>query len=146
MFDVVTHIALEASPEQAWRVLMDFPAFPEWNEFIRHIEGEAKVGARLRGRIQMQGSSAFTFRPTVLAVHEAREFRWLGQLLIPGLFDGEHFFLMQPRGRGTELTHGERFRGIVAGLMKARLVPRLEASFSAFNRAFKARVEGCRSP
>jgi hypothetical protein len=146
MFEVLTHIVIDAPPEAAWRVLMDFAAFPDWNDFILHIEGEAKVGARLRGQIQMQGSSPFTFRPTVLAVQEAREFRWLGHLLVPGLFDGEHFFLMHPRGARTAFTHGERFRGLVAGLLKARLVPRLEASFAAFNRAFKARVEGRRSP
>jgi hypothetical protein len=33
-----------------------------------------------------------TFRPTVLNAETNRELRWLGHLLAPGLFDGEHSF------------------------------------------------------
>ena len=37
-----------------------------------------------------------TFRPTVLAVNPGRELRWRGQLLLPGIFAGEHSFLIEP--------------------------------------------------
>jgi len=33
-----------------------------------------------------------TFRPTILKAEPERELRWLGRLLLPGLFDGEHVF------------------------------------------------------
>jgi hypothetical protein len=141
MYEVVTRTTIEAPPEAAWAVLMDFVTFPEWNDFIQQIKGEAREGAWLEVRIRMQGASSMTFRPKVLAVRPAREFRWRGHLVVPGLFDGEHFFLLEPKGAGCELTHGERFSGVVAGLLRSRMVPRLERSFDAFNRAFKARVE-----
>lgn len=141
MYEVVTRITIDAPPEAAWAVLTDFASFPDWNDFIQQIKGEAREGAWLEVRIRMQGASPMTFRPKVRAVRPAQEFRWRGHLIVPGLFDGEHFFLLEPRGTGSELTHGERFSGVVAGLLKSRMVPRLEASFAAFNRAFKARVE-----
>lgn len=141
MFEVVTRITIEAPPEAAWAVLTDFAFFPEWSDFIQHIRGEPREGAWLEVRIRMQGASPMTFRPKVLTVLAAREFRWRGHLIVPGLFDGEHFFLLEPKAAGSELTHGERFSGVVAGLLRSRMVPRLERSFDAFNRAFKARVE-----
>lgn len=141
MYDVVTRIAIEAPPEAAWAVLADFASFPEWNDFIQQIRGEAREGAWLEVRIRMQGASPMTFRPRVRTVRPPREFRWRGHLIVPGLFDGEHYFLLEPQGAGCELTHGEHFSGVVAGLLRSRMVPRLEKSFAAFNRAFKARVE-----
>jgi hypothetical protein len=141
MYEVVTRIAIEAPTEAAWAVLTDFVSFPEWNDFIQQIKGEVREGAWLEVRIRMQGASPMTFHPRVRMVRPAREFRWRGHLIVPGLFDGEHFFLLEPNVNGTEFTHGERFSGVVAGLLKSRMVRRLEKSFAAFNRAFKARVE-----
>ena len=36
-----------------------------------------------------------TFEPTVLNAEKPRELRWLGTLLIRGLFDGEHVFRIE---------------------------------------------------
>lgn len=41
-----------------------------------------------------------TFRPTVLVAEPDRELRWRGRLLVPGLLDGEHAFVVEPRGDG----------------------------------------------
>jgi hypothetical protein len=39
-------------------------------------------------------------RPRVLVNSPRREFRWRGALIIPGLFDGEHFFRIEPKPSG----------------------------------------------
>ena len=36
------------------------------------------------------------FKPRVLKAEPNRELRWLGHLGIPGLFDGEHIFTIEP--------------------------------------------------
>jgi hypothetical protein len=81
------------------------------------------------------------FRPTVLALRPERELRWLGRLFIPGLFDGEHYFLLEPMGEGrTRLTHGEKFSGLLVGFLSGALSG-TEAGFKAMNTALKQKAE-----
>ncbi len=37
-----------------------------------------------------------TVRPRILISEPGRELRWRGHLLLPGLFDGEHIFIIEP--------------------------------------------------
>lgn len=79
-------------PVQVYDVLVDFESYPEWNPFIISAEGEPVVGATLKIVIQPPGGKQMTFKPKVLAAERGKEFRWLGRVLFPGLFDGEHSF------------------------------------------------------
>jgi hypothetical protein len=85
MHEVRTEIEIEATPERVGSILLDFPSHPEWNPFVRCIEGFAIVGDRLTVSIQPQGGRGMTFRPTVLAVIPNQELRWLGRSLLPGI-------------------------------------------------------------
>ena len=81
------------------------------------------------------------FKPTVLVLHPERELRWLGHLLLPGVFDGEHYFLLEPiADNGTRLTQGERFAGILVGLFGGTLTA-TGAGFRAMNAALKREAE-----
>jgi hypothetical protein len=96
MKEIHTEIEINAPAEKVWRVLTDFAADPDWNPFVRRVEGEVSVGARLHVYIQPSGGKGMSFRPTVLVADPDREFRWLGHLWLPGLFDGEHSFSIEP--------------------------------------------------
>ena len=89
MKELRSEIEIEAPTERVWRVLTDFAAYPEWNPFIRRVSGRAEVGERLVVHMQPSGTRGMTFRPTVMKVEPGRELRWLGHLLVPGIFDGE---------------------------------------------------------
>jgi hypothetical protein len=80
------------------------------------------------------------FHPTVVALRPQRELRWLGRLLVPGIFDGEHSFLLTPIGNGVRFVQREQFSGILAGLMRSTLAA-TEAGFNAMNVALKERAE-----
>ena len=83
-----------------------------------------------------------TFRPTVLAVEPARGLRWVGHLLIPGLFDGEHQFEIQPLGPGrVRFVQQERFTGVLVPLFARNLDAHTLPGFNAMNAALKARAE-----
>ena len=73
-------IDIDASAEHVWAALTDFAAFPEWNPFIRRIEGMLAVGSRLEVSLGASGTKPMTFRPTVLRVDPNRELRWLGRV------------------------------------------------------------------
>jgi hypothetical protein len=36
-----------------------------------------------------------TFKPTILTLESNKEFRWKGKLGITGIFDGEHYFILE---------------------------------------------------
>ena len=123
---------------------MDLADYPRWNPFIREITGETRVGARLDVSIAQANGSAMRFRPVVLAADPHREFRWKGRLFLPGLFDGEHYFLLEDHDAGSLLTHGERFSGLLPHLMGRRLLDNVRSGFEAMNAALKREVESRR--
>ncbi len=141
MNTVSTSILISAPPEQVWDVLTDFSRYPEWNPFIQSISGQLVPGEKLRVGIKPPGGKAMTFNPTVLAAQPARELRWKGRLLLPGIFDGEHFFRMEPSGNATRFVHGEKFSGLLVGVMGASSFNQIESGFRAMNEAIKERAE-----
>lgn len=142
MLGLKTDIEIHATPERVWSILLDFSQYAEWNPFIRSIEGVARAGEQLTVVIQPQGSRGMTFRPTVLAATPNRELRWLGRFLIPGIFDGEHYFQIVPLAPDrVKFVHGEKFSGILISFAKARLEGETKSGFLAMNEALKSRAE-----
>jgi hypothetical protein len=138
---IATAVDIDAPAVAVWRVLTDFAAYPEWNPFIRRIEGELRAGARLSVAMQLPGRKPMTFRPTVRVAEPGRELRWLGRVLVPGIFDGEHAFIIEERAGGCRLRHEETFRGLLVPAFGAVLDDTARA-FGALNVALKRRVEG----
>jgi hypothetical protein len=139
---IETHIEIKASAAHVWAILLDFAHEASWNPFITSIAGDPTPGARLAVTIAPPGKTAMQFKPTVLAVRPERELRWRGRLLIPGLFDGEHYFLLDPLAdSGTRFTQGELFSGLLVGLVGGTLAA-TEAGFRAMNAALKQQAEG----
>ena len=138
---IATTVDIDAPPSAVWRVLTDFAAYPDWNPFIRRVSGELIVGSRLSVTIQPPGRRPMSFRPVVRRVDPEHELRWLGRVLLPGLFDGEHVFALEPRPEGCRLHHGETFNGLLVPLFGATLGA-TEQGFVAFNAALQRRAEG----
>ena len=138
---IATSIEIAAPPTRVWEVLTDFPAHAEWNPFITSIAGPLTVGGRLEIFVQPPGGRGMRFKPRLLAADPARELRWRGKLLLPGLFDGEHRFRLEAVPGGTRLHHGERFSGLLVATMSAAALGAIEQGFVAMNEALKARAE-----
>jgi hypothetical protein len=65
----------------------------------------------------------------------------VGPLVLPGIFDGEHYFLLEPIGEGrTKLKHGEKLSGLLVGPLSGKLSA-VEAGFKAMNTALKKQAE-----
>ena len=141
MRELRREIEIDARPERVWAVVTDFAAYPEWNPFIRRINGEAREGARLEVRIEPPGGQAMTFKPTVRAIEPNRELRWLGRLLVPGIFDGEHSLRIEQLNDGrSRFVQSEHFRGVLVRFTGGTLA-KTDAGFEQMNAALKARVE-----
>lgn len=139
--EIHTTVDIDVPTDMVWRALVDFERYPEWNPFTR-IVGRAEEGSRLRVSPGPEAGRVPTFRPRVLRAEPGRELRWLGHLYVPGLFDGEHGFVLEDIGGGrTRLTQEERFSGALAGPINRRYGARTEQTFRAVNEALKTRAE-----
>jgi len=86
-------------------------------------------------------------RPTLLAAAPSQELRWLGQLGVPGLFDGEHRFRIEPLGTNrVRFVQEERFTGLLAPLVLRFIESGTRRGFEAMNQALKVRAEQRSSP
>ncbi len=142
MKELHTEIEINASAERVWRVLTDFAAYPDWNPFVRRIEGEVSVGARLHVDVQPSRGKRMSFRPTVLVAEPNRELRWVGRLWVPGLFDGEHSFSIEPQvDERVRFVQRERFGGLLVPLLSKMLDGDTRRGFDEMNRALKRRSE-----
>jgi hypothetical protein len=147
MKELYSEIEIQASAERVWQLLTDFARFPEWNPFMRRASGEVKAGARLEVYMQPSGASGTTFKPTVLNAEPNRELRWLGRLIIPGLFDGEHILTIEPLDTNrVRFVQREIFKGLLVPLFARRLDTDTRRGFEEMNRALKARAERQRDP
>lgn len=134
---IETQIHINAKPESVWAILSNFEKYPDWNPFVKSLTGKVAVGERIRVVLP-----DMTFRPTVLKFDENTELRWLGKLLIKGVFDGEHYFKLTSNSNGTTtLTHGENFSGILVDLFRKKLETDTKSGFKMMNEALKNRVE-----
>ena len=82
------------------------------------------------------------FKPTVTRVSVESEFRWLGRLVVPGVFDGEHIFSLAstPTG-GTRFIQREEFRGLLVPLLWGSIAAQTRNGFEAMNAALKSRAQ-----
>lgn len=146
-YHLQTEIEINAGAERVWEVLTDFMSYPEWNPFIRFIRGIPEEDTRLEVRIQARGTKGMTFRPRVLVADAGQELRWLGRILMPGIFDGEHRFVIQPLADGKVLfQHSESFSGVLVPFFRDSLDRDTKRGFDEMNLALKARVEAMEAP
>jgi hypothetical protein len=138
-------VDIAATPQQVWAVLADLDAYPQWNPFIRSASGQVAEGATLTLRLVPAQDRAMTFRPKVLAAEPGRLLRWIGRLIMPGLFDGTHQFALEDLGGHTRLTQSETFRGVLVPFT-GKVITQTEADFRALNQALKQRTERATRP
>jgi len=139
---IKSEIIIDASVEKVWDIFMDHAEYPNWNPFVRQISGPADVGSILSVTIGAEGKKPMDFTPLVLVNETNIEFRWIGKLGVKGIFDGEHYFLLEEVGPNqTKFTQGENFTGLLAGMFMLILRKDTEIGFNAMNDALKYRVE-----
>ena len=144
--ELTSYVDIDATPERVWQVLMDLPAYPEWNPFITSAEGEFVEGERVT--VSVPPASAFIqsrLRPTVVEVVPCRRLRlWsrIDRLGIPGLFDVEHTMTITEQDDGARFWVQDRFGGLLAPVLIRSLNRHRLAAFNAVTAALKNRVEG----
>jgi hypothetical protein len=136
-----TQVDIEASKERVWDILTDFPAYPQWNPFIKSMSGEPRAGAKLDVHIQPPDQRGITLHPKVLSAVPGQELKWLGHLLIPWVFDGEHHLVIHEMTPNRVLfVQGEDFKGVLVPFT-GKMLDSARQGFEQMNEALKKRAE-----
>ncbi len=142
MRNIETSTVINAPASEVWKTLMDFKSYPNWNPFIKTLKGNAVVGGQLTAELCLPGKKPMIFKPTVLRATPNKEFRWIGKLWVKGLFDGEHYFVLEKLDeQRTLFTHGENFSGLLSGLLFKMIEEETKRGFEEMNEALSERVE-----
>ncbi|WP_294670200.1 SRPBCC domain-containing protein [uncultured Fluviicola sp.] len=140
--EIKTQIIIEATPDRVWEVLTDFEKYSGWNPFIKSIQGKVHTGEKIIVRLEPPGAKGMTFKPRVLAFDKNEQFRWIGHLFFPGLFDGEHRFELIDNGDGTTtFIQAEKFKGILVRMLSKMLDGSTLNGFKAMNEHLKIEAE-----
>lgn len=141
-YELRTEILVSASPQKVWEVLTDFDNYPNWNPFIKSIQGQPKVGEKITVRLEPPDAKGITMTPKVLAFEVNKQFRWIGNFVLPGLFDGEHIFELIDNKDGTTLfVQRENFNGVLVGMFKKMLDNNTKRGFEMMNQQLKVQSE-----
>jgi hypothetical protein len=141
MKNIQTEILINTDITKVWDVLMNFDSYPKWNPFITSISGEPKLGKRLTVSINPPGGKGMTFKPTILTLESNKEFRWKGKLGINGIFDGEHYFILEfLENDMTNFIHGEKFSGLLVPLV-GKMLEKTKKGFQLMNESIKNECE-----
>ena len=138
--ELETEVVFDASSEKVWEVLTDNEKYSEWNPFIISSKGKMELGARITNVMVNQGSEN-TFTPIITIYKENEILEWFGSGLV-GTFKGTHYFKLTETADGkTKMLHGEKFSGLLSGLIMQMIAHDTHANFGLMNEAFKKRVE-----
>ncbi|MEO6133258.1 MAG: SRPBCC domain-containing protein [Saprospiraceae bacterium] len=142
MKNINTEIIIEAPAHIIWSHLTDFSSYPQWNSFIQFISGDLKQGAQWTVTIAPPGGKKMSFSPKCTKLISGRHLQWEGNLVMKGLFDGEHIFLLDPiDDERTLFIQKENFSGILVSLLWKSMYLKTLAGFNLMNQQMKELAE-----
>jgi hypothetical protein len=142
---ITTDVWIDRQPQDVWKILADTGDYPAWNPTISRFDGELREGNTIE-MVEGTGKDAIVFHPTLLTVHPDHELRWKGYVWSPGIFDGEHRFVLEASGNRTHLVQSEQFTGLLAGKMTESIIEKTARDMKTMNDALKIRVESIGKP
>lgn len=140
--EIYTDIEIATKAEKVWQILINFNDYSNWNPFLTKVEGKAQAGTKITIHVQAPGLKSMTFNPTIVKVEENRELRWIGKFFLPGVFDGEHIFMIEElESNRVRFIQKECYTGLLIPLMADKLNNNTRSGFELMNQAVKKLAE-----
>lgn len=139
---IETHIIVDCTEEKIWDILTNFEEYELWNPFMTKVEGDAKLGAKIKVQIRTRKGKQRIYHPIITRFEINKELRWKGKSFLPGIFDGERIFLIDKTADNkVAFFHKELFSGLGVKLVGNKLDENLGEGFEKMNLALKKRAE-----
>jgi len=135
---VQTKIEIAAPAKDVRAVLFNFGDYPKWNPFIVKVDGTVAEGSTVRVTVKPVGKATLSGNTVVTSFTDTR-LAWTGSLAIPGLFRGNHEFIIEDQGPNKTIFYqNEKMSGIIIPF--ADFKPEAEG-FVLMNEALKRQAE-----
>ncbi|MCD4743948.1 MAG: SRPBCC domain-containing protein [Desulfobacteraceae bacterium] len=140
--EIEESIEINAPDEKIWDIISNFGTYPDWNTYIKYIEGDLKPGKSLYVETENMNANHAKYHAIVTKVVENRELSWEGRLLMSGIYDSERSFVITSLSESRSIfTFRGNYTGLLVPLFRA-LVRKGEASdYKRMNKALKVRAE-----
>ena len=133
---------MDCTPEKIWDILTNFEEYESWNPFMTKVEGDAKLGAKIKVQIHTMRGKQRIYHPIITRFEINKELRWKGKSFLPGIFDGERIFLIDKTADNkVAFFHKELFSGLGVKLVGNKLDENLSEGLEKMNLALKKRAE-----
>lgn len=140
--EIYTDIEISAKAEKVWKILTNLNDYSNWNPFLVKAEGTIHKGAKITIHVQPPGLKSMVFNPKIVKNEENRTLAWEGKFILPGIFDGEHTFIIEELGsEGVRLIQKETYVGLLIPLMAKKLNQNTRSGFELMNQAVKKLAE-----
>ncbi|WP_020568661.1 SRPBCC domain-containing protein [Neolewinella persica] len=163
MHQLTTSIIINATPDEVWLALVDFPGWASWNPFLRDMEGVALKGERVRVTVNPDYETLFermrdidpdnmmgdgvvlnkssSFKPLITAYEPATLLRWKQRHWLTGLY--QQSFRLEAAGEsGTLFTNVVEMSGFLVNMgWEAAIRPMYSGGMQLMNEGLKRRVE-----
>ena len=144
---IAAEIEIEAPVSVIWDVLSDLDSYVDWNPFLPLASGSIVEGERIEVFIKPPRAKGTTITPRVVLVEEGRGFSWRSNILFPGLFDVEHYFIIDPiDDTRCRFVQGEEVSGFFVIPIIWLIGGATRRGFERMNEALKARCEAPLNP
>lgn len=122
---------INTSSEKIWQILTNFSGYKNWNSTIVSIEGDVRVGGRIKLVSTLDPKRTFALRVKVCDPTSK---------LVWGDMMGSRTYLLQKDEQGTLFTMAEKIGGPLFPLF-ASMIPSFDESFDAFAQDLKTEAE-----
>ena len=134
-------IDIDAPIDRVWSVLVDLPAYAQWNLFTYRVDGPAEEGARVVLHVDLGGMKTRQ-NMAVVSVSPPRELAWSIRGTPRWMMRGQRTQTLTDLGGGrTRYDNQEVVEGAVAPLVALFFAGRIQAGLVAVSQALKARCE-----
>jgi hypothetical protein len=135
---IQSKIEIDAPAKTVRSVLYQFDDYPKWNPFIVRVDGVVQQGGDVVVTVKPVGKDQISGTTTIVSKTDNR-LEWRGSLAIPGLFTGDHEFIIEEiDANRTMFYQNEKMSGLIIPFFNFK--PE-EAGFAAMNEALKQKAE-----
>ncbi len=122
---------IHANISTVWRLLTNASDYPKWNTTIVSLEGEIRLGEKIKLKSTLDTSRTFTLKVKEMIPN---------QRLVWGDAMGKRIYLLEKKGAATVFTMTEKIGGPIFPLF-ANKIPSFDESFEQFVSDLKKEAE-----